>query len=117
MIWGGLFASPLIGLMIGLAARLVHALSTTGRIVACLVNLYVAATMFGLAVGVFDVFTGSVSRNAIEVVLQSIIGVLWGVTFTGYVIFLWPLAYLNHALLWRRASEVDAGQGSAGLWR
>jgi len=117
IIWGGLLASPVIGLSIGLAVRRFHALSTAGRIVVSLVDLYVAACIFGLAAGVFDVFTGSVSRNAIEVVLQSIIGVLWGVTFTGYVIFLWPLAYLNHALLWRQASECDAGEGSAASWR
>ena len=35
----------------------------------------------------------------------------------GYVIFLWPLAYLNHALLWRRAYEVDASEGSAAQRR
>ena len=69
---------------------------------ASLVGLYVAVSLFGLAVGVYDLATGDIEhRIASAVVIQAVLGVLWGVTFTGYVVILWPLAYLNHILLWR----------------
>ena len=39
------------------------------------------------------------------VMLQAVLAVLWGLTFTGYFVVLWPLAYLNHSLLGRAAAR------------
>jgi hypothetical protein len=109
LIWGGILASPLIGLAAGRTALWLRPSSwlgsKLGRAFASLVGLYVAASLFALAVGVFDWMTGDTQhRMAGAVVMQSIIGVLWGVTFA-YLVFLWPLAYLNHLLLWRFLSD------------
>ena len=34
-------------------------------------------------------------------VIEWVLATLWGVTFTGFLLFLWPLAFLNHWLLGR----------------
>jgi len=34
-------------------------------------------------------------------VIQTVLGVWWGITFAGYLPLLWPIAYLTHALLGR----------------
>ncbi|MGH9786971.1 MAG: hypothetical protein ACRD88_22605 [Terriglobia bacterium] len=110
LVWGGILVSPLIGLAIGRVAAWLRPSSRLGsklgRAFASLVGLYVAVSLFGLAVGVYDLATGDIEhRIASAVVIQAMLGVLWGVTFTGYVIILWPLAYLNHILLWRVLTE------------
>jgi hypothetical protein len=97
VIWGGVIASPLIGLFMGWASKRYQRDSTLARVGASLVGLYVAATLFGLAVGVFDLLIGE-NRIVLEVILQSVIAVLWGLTLMGYFVILWPLAYLNQAM-------------------
>jgi hypothetical protein len=105
LIWGGVLASPLIGLLVGWAAGRLRISSKLGRAAVSLAGLYVAVSLFGLAVGLYDLLTGDMAnRIASAVVIQSALAVLWGVTFTGYVVLLWPLAYWNHVLLWRRFS-------------
>lgn len=42
--------------------------------------------------------------------IQTVLGVWWGITFAGYLPLLWPFAYMTHALLGR----VDAGD-NAGI--
>jgi hypothetical protein len=99
---GGLIASPLIGLVAGRLYRPAYALPTIGRAFAALATFYVAVALFGLAVGLYDAFTfGDPHRIRSAVVIQAILGTLWGVTFTGYLTVLWPLAYLNHWLVGR----------------
>jgi hypothetical protein len=100
-IWGAVLVSPAIGVVVGLSFRWIHGLSPTGRVFASLVSLYVAATLFGLALGFSDLARGSSRRFPVEVVLHAVPAVLWGLTFTGYFLILWPLAYLNHRLLAR----------------
>ena len=105
IIWGGILASPLIGLSIGWASRRFSGLWERRPVIISLASLYIAAGMFGLAVGLFDAFTGDRQhRIASAAIGQSIVGVLWGITLTGYVLFLWPLAYLNHWLLERAST-------------
>ncbi|HQR18518.1 MAG TPA: hypothetical protein PK948_09105 [Gemmatimonadales bacterium] len=31
--------------------------------------------------------------------LQAVAGTWWGITLTGFLLFLWPLAYLTHLVL------------------
>ena len=103
--------APVIGLIIGVAFRWIHRVSPVGRVFASLLSLYIAAALFGLAVGVADALRNSPSaggRNLTEVILQSVPATLWGLTFTGLVLLLWPLAYLTHSLVGRAA-------GAAGL--
>ena len=35
----------------------------------------------------------------LEVLVEPMLCVLWGITFTGFVLFLWPLACLTHVIL------------------
>ena len=92
-------ASPLIGLIVGLIYRPAYKLSTSKGVWLSLVTLYVALTLFGLAIALFDLAFGNPVRGHLEGILQTILAVWWGATLTGYVVILWPLAYLNHWLL------------------
>lgn len=42
-------------------------------------------------------------RNTIPVIFQGLAGTFYGVTATGFVGFLWPLAHLNHWFVGRVA--------------
>jgi hypothetical protein len=107
-IWGGVLVAPLIGLALGLAARGFGRRPGWARALHALAALYAAAALFGLAVGVADlVLLDAPGRRPGAVVLQSVYGVLWGITFTGYVALLWPLSYANHALLGRYARRSE----------
>lgn len=105
VIWGGVIASPVIGLIVGLAFRRIRRLGFGKRAFMSLVSLYCAATLFGLAVGLFDLARDVPDRVASEVVTQAVLAVLWGVTLTGYLLILWPLSYLNFILLGRAGEE------------
>jgi len=98
-LWGGVLASPLIGLIVGAIYRPAYHLSTSKRAWLSLLTLYVAVTLFGLAIAGFDLAFGDPARGHMEGVLQTVLALWWGVTLTGYVVILWPLAYLNHWLL------------------
>jgi hypothetical protein len=106
LIGPAVLTSPVIGLVIGIAFRWIHRLSWKGRIVVSLISLYAAAGLFGLAVGLADLARDipnppGASLIPSAVLLQGVLGVWWGLTFSGYVLMLWPLAYLNHHLLGR----------------
>lgn len=101
-IWGGLIASPVIGLLIGMVTLRWRLASTAYRAILALLTLYVAGTCFGLSVGLYDwLARGVPNRIPHAVVLQAILAVWWGLTFTGYFVVLWPLAYFNHWILGR----------------
>jgi hypothetical protein len=93
----GVFASPLIGLVVGRALhpRFVRAAGVYRALIA-FASLYMGAVLFGLAVGVGEL----VRRRGVEeleVLWQGVASVLYGTSL--FVIALWPLAYLSHALL------------------
>lgn len=101
-ICGGLIASPAIGLLIGIATRRWFRFPTPLRIAATLGSLYLAAALFGLAVGIYDWLAVDIPyRIPYAVVLQAVLAFVGGLTFPGYLLVLWPLAYLNHWLLGR----------------
>ena len=110
IVWGGMLASPFIGVLVGVLVERLHALSPPRRVLVSLASLYLAACLFGVAVGVYDLLTGVNAgpgwrRIPSAVVIQSLLGVLWGLTFTGYVLLLWPLSYANHLLVWNLAKR------------
>jgi hypothetical protein len=108
-VWGGVLVAPLIGLAVGIAARGFDRRPGWLRALHALAALYIAAALFGLAVGVADlVLLDAPGRRPFAVVLQSVHAVLWGLTFTGYVLLLGPLSYANHALVARAARPRDA---------
>ena len=101
--------SPVIGVVIGVAFRWIHRARPRAQVVASLASLYAGASLFGLAVGVADLVrlrsAGATDVMAGEIVLQAVPAVWWGLTFTGYVIVLWPMAYWNHRLLESASDE------------
>lgn len=102
--WGGVLASPVIGVIVAVVFRRGAEVSRGPQICLSLLSLYCAATLFGLAIGLYDWLVFGVSRRApLDVVGQSVLATLWGLSF-GYFLLLWPLAFLNHHLLWRLES-------------
>ena len=96
-IWGGVFGAPLIGIAIGLVAYRTGPWSPRWRVPLSLLTLYLAATLWGLCIGIVDaLLLGAPNDIPSAVVIQTVLAVLWGLTFSGYVVVLWPLAYLNH---------------------
>jgi hypothetical protein len=95
-IWGGIIASPMIGVLIGHLSRPVEAKLRRVQVVAALFDLYLAAACFAVAMAAFD------PRNMASpaVLIQHVISVWWGLTFTGYFLALWPLSLFNHRLVW-----------------
>jgi len=101
-IWGGIVCAPFIGVAVeALLQRRFEAAAGWARWAVALASVYVGATLFATAVGIMDAVAGSPARGKLEVVLQAVVGTWWGVTFTGFLVALWPLAYLTHlALAW-----------------
>jgi hypothetical protein len=100
-IWGGIVAAPLIGVFIGYVSRPIEAESRPVQIVVSLFHLYLAATWFAVAVATADLVWGQRHVTFGASLIQDVFGVLWGLTFTGYFLLLWPLSLLNHRLVWR----------------
>jgi len=101
-VWGGLIVSPAIGCLIGAATMRWSDLALPLRIGVALLSVYVAAALFGLGVGLYDwLAVGTPNRIPSAVVAQAVLAFLWGVTFTGWFLLFWPLAYLNLRLLER----------------
>ena len=104
IVWGGVLASPAIGLVIGALFAPIHALRPVPRALLALVSLYAAATLFGLCCGLYDSLRPISGRIPQALVWQAVLGVWWGMTFTGYVVLLWPLAVVTHRAVGRAAS-------------
>ncbi len=101
-LWVGIALSPVFGLLVGVAHRPTYRLPAAVRVLVALATLYATAVLFGLIMGVVDAATEtspSVIKSA--VVIEWVLLTLWGVTFTGYIVILWPLAFANHWLLGR----------------
>jgi hypothetical protein len=101
LIVGGLIAAPFIGLLVGLLYRPAYRLPKAAQAFGALLTLYLAVALFGLAVGAFDALWRDIPdrTGTGEVILQAMLAALWGVTFSGYVLLLWPLSFFNHRLL------------------
>jgi hypothetical protein len=120
IIWGGIVLAPLIGLAAGFASRYFPARGIVRRSVFSLASLYVAAALFGVGMGAYDLWTGpnfaqGSQRIPSAVVIQAMLATLWGLTFTGYVFILWPLSYANHSLvskIWRLDISASREAGS-----
>ena len=107
-VWAGVLSAPIIGLVIAILFRGFRNRPPGMRVALALVSLYLGAGLFALVAGTADALRPIPNRIPSAVVIQTVLGVWWGITFTGYLILLWPLAYLTHALL-GRAEGRNAG--------
>jgi len=68
-----------------------------------LANLYLAVWLFLMAASAVKLVVGEIgwSRGFEAFVSDPIVGALFGLTYTGFVLLLWPLSYENHTLVSR----------------
>jgi hypothetical protein len=112
---GGIVAAPVIGLLIGYIARRFSDLDRMWRFWMALGNLYLATYLFLLASGIGHVVSEWITHRRLQtvhrlLVVDPLMGALFGLTYTGFVIVLLPLSYWNHALIgkpWREAAVYD----------
>ena len=115
---GGIAAAPVIGLLVGHIARRFSSLSRSQRFGVALADLYLATYLFLLATGVGHVVRGWVARGYIEtlqrqLVVDPLLGTIFGLTYTGFVVVLLPLSYFNHVLIgkaWNNAAGLSGRQ-------
>lgn len=94
-IWAGVALGPLIGGSVGVLMQ--HRFQQTGwRWLTALGTLYVSASAFGLAAGVYELWTHPGNRP-FEMIWSGVAMTLYGTTL--FVLFLWPLAYGTHLLV------------------
>ncbi len=86
----------MLGLVVGRAIVGLRQASRLTQAAAAWLTLYGAATLFGLVLGVGAVFSKAPGQN-MEVFIEPVLTTLWGITFTGYFVALWPLAYVTQA--------------------
>ncbi|MEO8636860.1 MAG: hypothetical protein ABI587_16410 [Gemmatimonadales bacterium] len=100
-IWGGVLAAPLIGAAVGWLTQTGFENTSGGRRwLVALASLYVGAVLFGLAIGVGRLMVGGgTGRAPLTALVEPVVTVLWGITLTGFVLFLLPLSYFTHLLL------------------
>jgi hypothetical protein len=92
-IWTGALFSPLIGLLVGgLLQPLFERRNGPVRWLIALIALYLGAALFGLALSIERWSTTG----------ETIMGIWWGITLTGFLVILWPLAYFTQWMLEQR---------------
>ena len=101
VIWGGLIASPLIGLVVGAATRPVLHARPLALLFMALLDLFLGAALFALSIGITEWIARDATDRDPEVVYRVVPAVLCGLVFSGYVLLLWPLAFANHRWLAR----------------
>jgi hypothetical protein len=118
--WGGLVASPLIGIAAGILAARLRNPSGVQRIFMPLGSLYATAALFALAArawsAAFDVAplvqSAAPSISFGQIILDVFMALIL-LTVGGYVLVLWPLAIMNHLLIWRWVARQNAGGNAA----
>jgi hypothetical protein len=115
---GGMVAAPAIGTLIGYIARRFNKLSLDMRLVLALADLYLATYLFLLATGVGQALAQLLRSRAVDVhkslVIDPFLGTLLGLTYTGFVLALFPLSYMNHVLMGKAWDRVQPQSGRAG---
>src|SRR6266851_7777440 len=114
-IWGGIVVAPLIGVLIGHFSKSIEEKSCPVQVVASLLDLYLAAICFAAATAVFDFAWGPREVPFPAVLMQHVLVVLWGLTFTGYFLVLWPLCFFNHRLVWRAHAAGGVAAPKVGI--
>jgi NAD/NADP transhydrogenase beta subunit len=109
-VWGGLVVSPVIGALAGMLSIRFRSRSLPAQAVLALASLYGAVALFAAVAGLVDVLFAphagsSLRRTPSAAIIESVLAIVWGMTLSGYVLFLWPLAWVNHNLIARFWSD------------
>ena len=107
---------PAIGALVGYVARRFNRLTCGRRLLVALGDLYLATYLFLVAAGLGQIVAQLFKGRAVDLqrslVVDPLIGTLLGLTYTGFVLALFPLSYLNHVLIgkaWDHARSLTAG--------
>jgi hypothetical protein len=103
---GGIIVTPLIGVLIGHLSSPLQNKPRWVQIAGSLFYLYVAAACFAVGMALFSPVLGPRNVRFPAALMEHVLAVLWGLTFGGYALVLWPLSFFNHRLVW----QADAGQ-------
>jgi hypothetical protein len=96
---GGIVAAPFIGIAVGACWRAFRDSGLGRQIVISLATLYIAAFLFMLAAGLTAFAAGELRHGSLSrVFFDSWNAAIAGLTWTGFVLVVGPLAFLNH--LW-----------------
>ena len=99
---GGVLAAPFIGIATGFTSRIFRQARFPGRAALAVITLYLAAFLFVLAAQGTAFVVGRMPHVSFAtVLLNSWNATILGLTWTGFVLVLAPLAYLNHLLVSR----------------
>ena len=106
-VWASVTASPFIGILMGHVGARFWRTAPPRRVAIALLTLYLATALFGFAADVRMWIDGAAPRRFF---MENAYILVWGVTWSGWVIFFWPLAYLSHTLVDRIGTpQVSAG--------
>jgi len=103
---GGIIMAPLVGVLIGHLSSPLQNKPRWVQIAGSLFFLYVAASCFAIGMALFSPILGPRNVKFPAALIELVLAVLWGLTFGGYALVLWPLSFFNHRLVW----QADAGQ-------
>lgn len=112
-----LTAWPAIGLIVGRLSRPAAERGCLARVWVALRDLYLAVIMFAVAEWATRALGPPVLQPAFGFTLLNVILIyLFGLTFLGFVVILWPLSYITHVAVWRavRRDSADALDASSG---
>jgi len=93
----GWIFGPAIGIAAGQLSARFKSAGIVRMAAVALGSLYMTAALFGYAAGLVNVIAGVPNRGPLLTAFLMIVGL----TVFGYVIALWPVAYLNHRLVAR----------------
>ena len=104
-IWGSIIIAPFIGILIAGPSSPLHDKPGWVQITGSLISLYVAASCFAVGMALLSPVLAPRGVRMSALLIQSVLAVLWGLTFGGYALVLRPVSYVNHRLVW----QSDAG--------
>jgi hypothetical protein len=88
-----LLFSPVIGIVAGVVADRFQGADPIAMAIISLVSLYLTAALYGLGGGIV---LALLHRTQLGNALGMTLILPWMMTIGGFVLWMWPLAYLNH---------------------
>jgi len=111
---GGVVAAPFIGIAVGLCWRAFRDSGLGWRIVISVVTLYIAAFLFMLTARLTTFAAGEMRQQPLSIVFFDSWNVaIAGLTWTGFILVVGPLAFLNHLWISRVSDAASVRERAA----